>query len=228
MDHDEVAELLGAWALDALEPEELRAIDDHLRACPRCAVKAREFSEVAGKLASSVEEPSPHIWNAIEANLRPRSARTSAPLAPARRHRAQHLRLAPIAASIAVLVGAAGLSGVAVLNQRLTRLEHQLAHAHAQASIGLSTLAADIATEPGTRVVTLLDRHNRSCYPCLDSLRSWRHPSHRAAKPSLLANVSSLGANTGRHGIYWAPRIPPRLCHHPDTTDRDARCCHYC
>ncbi len=38
MNHDEISELLGAFALDAVDPDEAAEINAHLAECPRCAV----------------------------------------------------------------------------------------------------------------------------------------------------------------------------------------------
>ena len=37
--HSEIEELLGAYALDALEPEEKAQVEGHLRECIRCITR---------------------------------------------------------------------------------------------------------------------------------------------------------------------------------------------
>jgi hypothetical protein len=49
--HPEVQELLGAYALDALDPGEADAVDLHLRECPRCRAEVEEYRETAAMLA---------------------------------------------------------------------------------------------------------------------------------------------------------------------------------
>ena len=67
--HPEVEELLGAYALDALDPEESDAVDLHLRDCPRCRAEVADFRETAALLAYGGEEAPPGIWEKIQASL---------------------------------------------------------------------------------------------------------------------------------------------------------------
>ncbi len=53
VDHESIAELLGAYALDALEPAEMELVEAHLQECPRCAAEVAQHHEVAGLLANS-------------------------------------------------------------------------------------------------------------------------------------------------------------------------------
>ena len=47
MSHDDASELLGAYALDAVDGEELTELEAHLSACPRCRSELDSFREVA-------------------------------------------------------------------------------------------------------------------------------------------------------------------------------------
>ena len=51
--HEEVAGLLGAYALDALDSDEAALVEAHLRDCPRCSAELARHHEVAGLLANS-------------------------------------------------------------------------------------------------------------------------------------------------------------------------------
>lgn len=57
--HDQTAELLGAYVLDACEPDEAAAVEAHLRTCAECAEEALSFREVAAQLANVEEEQPP-------------------------------------------------------------------------------------------------------------------------------------------------------------------------
>ncbi|BCJ45998.1 hypothetical protein GCM10010168_49460 [Actinoplanes ianthinogenes] len=48
--HEAVAELLGAWALDACPPDEELLVEAHLDSCPACAAEARELREAAASI----------------------------------------------------------------------------------------------------------------------------------------------------------------------------------
>ncbi len=65
MSHDEVAEMLGAYALDAVDPDEARAIEEHLRACPQCTAELAAHHEVAGMLGNAGGEAPPHLWDRL-------------------------------------------------------------------------------------------------------------------------------------------------------------------
>jgi len=70
-DNDEFSELLGAYALDAVEPEEREAIERHLVDCPRCRAEVAEHREVAAYL-SHTGAPAPEgVWDRIAAELAP-------------------------------------------------------------------------------------------------------------------------------------------------------------
>ncbi len=68
-EHDQVAELLGVYALDAVEPDESRLVEEHLVACPRCTAELNALRHVAAGLAVSGElesaEPPPALWHRI-------------------------------------------------------------------------------------------------------------------------------------------------------------------
>lgn len=69
MRHYEIEQLLGAYALDALEPDEADAVELHLRDCPRCRAEVVDHREVAAMLAFGGGEAPPGIWERIQANL---------------------------------------------------------------------------------------------------------------------------------------------------------------
>lgn len=67
--HPEVQELLGAFALDALDPGEADAVDLHLRDCPRCRAEVEEYRETAAMLAFGGVAAPPGVWEKIQAAL---------------------------------------------------------------------------------------------------------------------------------------------------------------
>ena len=67
--HAEIEELLGAYALDAVDPETAAVIARHLEECVRCSVEVAQHHEVAGMLANSGGAPSSAVWDAsVDAN----------------------------------------------------------------------------------------------------------------------------------------------------------------
>jgi anti-sigma factor RsiW len=73
LDHDEVQELLGAYALDAVDDDERRDIEGHLESCPRCRGELDAYREVAaaiGNCAPRTGDPPGHLWDRVASNLR--------------------------------------------------------------------------------------------------------------------------------------------------------------
>ena len=69
LNHEEAVDLLGAYALDALDPVEHEAVDAHVRACPSCMAEVTEHREVAGLLTPGWAKPPPGLWQKIAASL---------------------------------------------------------------------------------------------------------------------------------------------------------------
>ncbi len=67
--HDEVQELLGVYALDALDGDELAEIELHLAECPRCRAEVEEYREAAAQLAFTGMEAPAGVWQKIQAAL---------------------------------------------------------------------------------------------------------------------------------------------------------------
>lgn len=69
MRHEEIEELLGAYALDAVDIEELRVVEEHLQACPRCASEVAAHREVAGWVGNFGGAAPDQIWDRIAASI---------------------------------------------------------------------------------------------------------------------------------------------------------------
>jgi hypothetical protein len=65
LSHDELRELLGAYALDAVEPDEVREIEDHLSGCPRCRAEVADHRETAAMLATAGAPAPEGVWDDI-------------------------------------------------------------------------------------------------------------------------------------------------------------------
>ena len=89
-DHRDFQDLLGAYALDAVTPDERSALEAHLASCPTCPAEVDGLRAAVGALPLAVEErePSPALRNRIEAAVRrdlaaePWSAGTDRDVAP--------------------------------------------------------------------------------------------------------------------------------------------------
>ncbi len=74
MTHEELRDLIPAYALDALDPDAARAVEAHLRACDECRGEVSSLQAVAAELAAGVApvEPPPALRARVLAAVRPR------------------------------------------------------------------------------------------------------------------------------------------------------------
>jgi hypothetical protein len=63
--HHDIQELLGAFALDAVDEEERDVIEAHLAGCPRCRAEVEGHRETAALLAHSGDRAPEGIWDRI-------------------------------------------------------------------------------------------------------------------------------------------------------------------
>ena len=69
MSHDEASELLGAYALDAVDGDECIELEEHLETCPRCRAELDSLREVAAAMGNSVEPLPEGLWSQIASRL---------------------------------------------------------------------------------------------------------------------------------------------------------------
>ena len=67
--HLEIQELLGAYALDAVDPETAALVESHLEGCVRCSIEVAQHHEVAGLLANSGGSSPADLWDGIARQL---------------------------------------------------------------------------------------------------------------------------------------------------------------
>ena len=79
-DHEEAAELLGAYALGAVSADEAAALERHLASCDICRAELAELSSAVAALPLLAEElePPPGLRSRIEAIGRPEAAASAA------------------------------------------------------------------------------------------------------------------------------------------------------
>jgi anti-sigma factor RsiW len=68
-DHSEIQELLGAYALDAVDPDEATQVERHLAECPPCQAEVASYREVAGLMGYTGAAAPPDLWERIAAGL---------------------------------------------------------------------------------------------------------------------------------------------------------------
>jgi hypothetical protein len=114
--HSEIEELLGAYALDAVEPEEMAVVAEHLETCPRCRAEVAEHREVAAMLGNSGGDAPEGVWDRIVGSLEeaPPPLRMPlpgpvTPLQPASRRGVSPRAVAALAVAAAVIIGVLGV-----------------------------------------------------------------------------------------------------------------------
>lgn len=136
-EHERFQELLGVYALDAVEPDEAAEIEAHLAGCARCAAEVDKHRETVALLASSETTLRLPSFDKIAAAIRP------AKVTPLRR--SVPVWALAAAAAVAVLLGAVAVDQ----NRRAERMQDQLA------SGSLVAAARAAAAAPGARTVVL-------------------------------------------------------------------------
>jgi len=138
MDHDELRELTGAYALDAVTDEERREFEGHLDGCPECAAEVRSLQAAATELAFAVplRRPPDALRARILAAIEPAPA--AVPVLPVKA--ASQLGAWWLAAAATIAAVALGLYAVS-LRSRLGALETELQLARAEAAAAQLQLA---------------------------------------------------------------------------------------
>lgn len=158
LSHEEVTDLLGAYALDALDPAEHQAVERHVEGCPACRREVAEHREVAGLLTPGWGTPPARVWDRIAASLE----ETPPPLdlAPVV---AMKPRQAPAAkprrsfgAGIAAMVAVAAVAVIGFLGVRAVDDRGELDYA-AELEQSVDAVRAD----PGARTVQLASTDGR-------------------------------------------------------------------
>jgi anti-sigma-K factor RskA len=175
--HDEVSELLGAFALDAVDGDEYEQIEAHLAECPRCRAEVDAHREVAAALGNSVEPLPEGLWDNIARRLPPRgdeeappmpllvrdgsveqsggaskfrAARVSRPGGPARPSRSTRSRLA----AVAFIAVAAAVVAI-VLGVNLVHDNRQISQLRNAVGPNANTAVVGALKTPGHKLVNV-------------------------------------------------------------------------
>jgi hypothetical protein len=133
LSNQELDELLGAFALDAVDGDEREQVEEYLRRSPRARAVVAEYRETAALLAHTGTEAPPDLWERIEGSVAEETpppdttATTPAAVVPLGPRRAARLRTvaAGVAAAAAVLVVGALLVKVVEQDDRIDDLARQ-------------------------------------------------------------------------------------------------------
>lgn len=120
MSHEQASELLSAYALDAVDGDELVDLETHVATCPRCQSELDILREVAGAMGNSVEPLPEGLWANIVSRLPEDLQGAEPPPMPSLESEARSPFRAPSSAStrrtrrVVVLLGALAVAAVAV------------------------------------------------------------------------------------------------------------------
>lgn len=148
----QVEDLLGAYALNALEDDEVLLVDQHLSTCASCRDELANHRETAALLAGPPIPPPDRVWDRIVAEIAPAaSVEEIAPVVPLRRSEGRlgtvsTRWLAGVAAAVAVV--ALGLAVVAQ-SGRIGTLNDQVAAQQQE----IASLATALQNDPLQRAV---------------------------------------------------------------------------
>ena len=152
MTHEEVQQLLGAVAVDAVDPEEAALVEAHVRECARCRAELDELRETAALLGNGGGEAPAGLWDRIGGAL------TESPpplrLEVRRARRARRLPLLRVGAAVAAAVTIIALS-VAMLDLRDEVRDVRRAQSSSQAGEQIALAAEQALGAADTRVARL-------------------------------------------------------------------------
>jgi anti-sigma factor RsiW len=175
-DHRAIQELLGVYALDAVDPETAAMVERHLGECVKCSVEVAQHHEVAGLLANSggespaglwdgiatrLDGSAPPSWDRLVSRLEPADGRADRLVEPGRADLGPEATVVPLSAGRrhrwlqrgAVLVAAAAVVVAVVLGAQVDHLHHQVSALQPGPSLSAAERAA--LTLPSTRQVQL-------------------------------------------------------------------------
>ncbi len=157
LSHSEVRELLGAYALDAVEDDEAQAVERHLIECVPCRIEVSDHREVAAMLATGWTPAPEGVWDRIAGSLEEAPPSMLIPFSAARAEREERRRrsVGPVRAAVAVGV-AASVALVAFLGVKVVDTGHQVDHLAAQLADGdVGRAAAAAAHRSDARLVSM-------------------------------------------------------------------------
>jgi anti-sigma factor RsiW len=162
LNHDAIAELLGAYALDAVDPDDATAVEEHLAVCPRCRDEVAHHHQTAGLLASSGGEAPAELWDGIASRLKrppdmsgpPRPL----PLGPRRGSPPAQTKWTSsrLARGVGALIAVAAAVAIIVLGVQIAHLNHRVNQvAASRGTQNLSEAARLALLDPQSRRIVL-------------------------------------------------------------------------
>ena len=172
--HEELQELLGAYALDAVDGEERDAVELHLRECPRCRAEVAEHREVASLIGHGGAPAPEGVWDRIVEAIeptpppmrleltRPPEGEDPSVVVPLAGRRGAptgwNRRILAVAAAAVIVIAVLGVVATR-LNTRVDKLSNQNATAQ------LENVATEALSAKGTRRAQLKSADGKISVP---------------------------------------------------------------
>lgn len=152
----DIEDLLGAYALDAVEPDEEVLVRSHVAECPRCSHELAEHRETISMVASAGGSAPDGVWARIAESIPQDPRTTPRPSVVVLGDRRKWRLPARIGAAAAAGVAAAALVLVGIQTVRVDQLNHRVNQlsAAARQSGGFQGLAAALL-DPSARRMAL-------------------------------------------------------------------------
>jgi anti-sigma-K factor RskA len=212
MTHTEIEELLGAYALDAVDAEERQEVEDHLATCPRCRAEIaahREVTALLGNPAGDAPAVAPEdLWDRISASLQDEPPALAPVVRPTDWRR--FAVIAPLAAVAAALILVVGLLAAKVGN-----LDNKVKGLGTAYSVGAVILnpshrTVQLTSTTGswhTEVVVLRDGQGFVINPTMPSLRPSETFQLWALSSGKVVSLGVLGSHPGGAAIRVEPTM---------------------
>jgi len=149
-EHLNIQELLGAYALDALDDNERRVVEQHLSECGRCRTEVDEHREAAAALSGETVQPPERVWSQILVEINAEAPELAPVVSLEQARKPISIRSLGWVASVAAAVVVALSAGLITQSERIGDLKSQLADQEQQ----IETLASALQTDPLQQAVT--------------------------------------------------------------------------
>jgi len=211
--HDEIEEMLGVYALDALDADERQEVEDHLASCPRCRAELAAHREVAVLLGNPVGDAPAvapdEVWDRIAASLQDEPPVLSPVARPNFRRRfALFVPLGAVAAGLILTVGLLAAK-VGNLSQQVSSLRHEATVTSVLLDPAHRTLELTSASHPVWRatVVILPNGEGYVINPSMPALAGSQTFQLWALSDGRIVSLGVLGS----HPAGAAIRVEPTM-----------------
>jgi hypothetical protein len=142
--HTSIEDLLGVYALDAVDEHDRRLVEQHLAECSQCLTEVEQHRQVAALLAGEAVQPPPHVWDRIIGEIAAADRHKAPVVSLDRKRRVPSFTSTRWLTGVAAAVLVALTAGVVAQSQRVGDLNSQLAEQDRQ----IAAMAASLETDP--------------------------------------------------------------------------------